>query len=282
MNKVIICKGLPGSGKSSWSKKMQAKFPGQYKRVNKDDLRAMLDDGKWSKGNERFVVALRNEIILRALEDGKDVICDDTNLAPKHEAQIRELIKDKAIVEVKEFNTPIEDCIKNDLKRQHSVGEKVIRDMYRQFILPKMKYAHRGNLPGAIIVDIDGTMAKMNGRSAYDWSRVGEDSPNYPVVQIVLDYMEKHSGDVLFVSGRDGVCREATTQWLANLGCYGFELYMRPPGNLEKDAVIKRRIFDEFIRDRYDVEYVLDDRDQTVEMWRSLGLTCLQVDYGNF
>ncbi len=30
------------------------------------------------------------------------------------------------------------------------------------------------------------------------------------------------------------------------------------------------------------IEYVLDDRTQVVDLWRSLGLTCLQVAYGDF
>lgn len=39
---------------------------------------------------------------------------------------------------------------------------------------------------------------------------------------------------------------------------------------------------DTHIRDRYDVRVVLDDRDSVVKMWRSLGLTCLQVALGEF
>jgi hypothetical protein len=36
------------------------------------------------------------------------------------------------------------------------------------------------------------------------------------------------------------------------------------------------------VRDNFDVQFVLDDRDQVVEMWRAMGLTCLQVAPGNF
>ncbi len=89
MKKVIILKGLPASGKSTWAKQRLAAEPGAYKRINKDELRAMLDDSHWSKGNERFVLRLRDHLIVAALEDGKHVIVDDTNLHPKHEQQIR-------------------------------------------------------------------------------------------------------------------------------------------------------------------------------------------------
>ena len=57
---------------------------------------------------------------------------------------------------------------------------------------------------------------------------------------------------------------------------------MRDEGNNEKDAIIKRRMFEQNIRGKNtSVEYVLDDRNQ-VEMWRNMGLTCLQVADGDF
>ncbi len=96
MATVTICKGLPASGKSTWAKEQVAKRPGEVKRVNKDDLRAMLDGGHWTKNNEKFVENLRDHIILSAIRDGKQVIIDDTNLHPRQEAAIRALIKEHA------------------------------------------------------------------------------------------------------------------------------------------------------------------------------------------
>ena len=57
---------------------------------------------------------------------------------------------------------------------------------------------------------------------------------------------------------------------------------MRPEGDTRKDAILKREIYEREIRNRYNVAYVLDDRDQTVRVWRDLGLTCLQVADGDF
>ena len=75
--KIIILKGLPASGKSTWAKEQVEKSQGGCKRVNKDDLRTMIDDGKFSKGNEKFVVQIRNNLIVEALKAGKHVIVDD-------------------------------------------------------------------------------------------------------------------------------------------------------------------------------------------------------------
>ena len=137
-------------------------------------------------------------------------------------------------------------------------------------------------LPKAIICDIDGTLAKMNGRGPFEWMRVGEDIVNSPIRHIVNLYQGSGHTIIIF-SGRDGVCEPETRDWLAdNFIGYNF-LFMRPKGNNEKDAIIKRRLFDEHIAGKYDVQFVLDDRNQVVDMWRKdLGLTCLQVDYGDF
>ena len=87
---------------------------------------------------------------------------------------------------------------------------------------------------------------------------------------------------IIVVSGRDAVCRDLTVNWLLANGVPFDELYMRPEGNNEKDVIIKRRIFDEKLRDRFTIKFVLDDRNQVVEMWRGLGLLCCQVADGNF
>ena len=57
---------------------------------------------------------------------------------------------------------------------------------------------------------------------------------------------------------------------------------MRPEGDFRKDAVVKLELFDEHVREHFDVKGVVDDRDAVVAMWRSLGLMCMQVAPGNF
>jgi hypothetical protein len=58
---------------------------------------------------------------------------------------------------------------------------------------------------------------------------------------------------------------------------------MRKNNDQRKDSIIKFELFENHIKDKYYVELVVDDRQQVVDMWRrKLGLTCLQVDYGDF
>ena len=285
MKKLIMTKGLPGSGKSTWALKVLADNPGAYKRVNKDSLRDLIDGGKWSRDNEKFILTVRDLIIHAALTAGKHVIVDDTNLAPKHESALRALANKSygAAFEIQDFtDVPIETCIERDLKRPASVGEAVIRNMYNQFLAPTPPVIIPDPaLPWCVIVDIDGTVALMNGRGPFDWHSVDTDLPNEPVCQLVRGINEK----VIFVSGRDAVCRTLTLKWLCAQGLVlpGFDdLYMRPEGDMRDDRIVKEEIYRTRIEGKDNVRYVLDDRDKVVKFWRSIGLTCFQVAPGDF
>jgi len=290
MKTLYMAVGLPASGKTTWAKAKMAEHPGCYKRVNKDDLRAMLDDGKWSRDNEKFVLAMSRALIDGALGHGKHCICDDTNLHPKHETALREIAKKRdASFEIVDFrDVPLETCLERDAHRQNYVGEAVIRRMHRDFLAVKpVPVAHDPALPDCVIVDIDGTVALMTGRSPYDYSRVSEDAPNEPVCALVRQQLLYHR-KVIFVSGRKVECREVTVAWLnAEFGSTGMtvderSLFMRADGDNRDDRIIKREIYEREIQGKYNVLFVLDDRRRVVEQWRQMGLTCLQVAEGEF
>ena len=280
MKKVLILKGLPASGKSTWTKDFINKV-GNYKRVNKDELRAMLDASRWSKINEKIVEKIRDLIIIESLNNNFNVVVDDTNLSPRHEKHIKELVKGIAEVEIKEFNLDVEECIKRDLQRPNSVGEKVIRRMYNESIRKKEVYS-RPDLPKAIICDIDGTLTKMGNRSPYDWGKVGLDELNPPVAA-VLNIFNAVGLKTIILSGRDGSCRELTEKWLKDNDIKYDFFWMREAGDMRKDVIVKKELFDLFIRNKYNIELVLDDRNCVVDMWRNdLGLNCWQIASGDF
>ena len=144
-------------------------------------------------------------------------------------------------------------------------------------------YAPPEGAPTAVLVDIDGTTALMVARSPFDETRVHEDRPNMPVIEVVRA-MHDAGHLIVFCSGRTEGCRGATEKWLREHVDvpYCAALHMRPVGDTRKDAIVKAEIFDREIRHKYRVVCVLDDRDQVVQMWRSLGLTVLQVAPGDF
>lgn len=172
-------------------------------------------------------------------------------------------------------------CIDRDNKRPNGVGETVIRKMYNQYLKPKPAvYEWNEKLPTAIMCDIDGTLAHMKDRGPYDWSRVGEDEVD-PIIKNLLKIL-KEKYVIILVSGRDRCCMDETKQWLEDNGIQYDQLLMRGNGDNSPDIIIKKAIFDVYIKDNYNIEFVLDDRNQVVEMWRSLGLKCLQVQEGDF
>jgi predicted kinase len=95
----------------------------------------MLHDSRWSEANEMLVERVRDHTILAGLDQGCDIIVDDTNLAPRHLEHITELVVDMAVVSVHDFfDVSIEECIRRDLERERSVGERVIREMFNRHL----------------------------------------------------------------------------------------------------------------------------------------------------
>lgn len=278
---LTMVKGLPASGKSTWAKDVVVKSNGQVKRINKDDLRAMIDAGSWSKRNEQHILKVRDKLIVYYMSNGFSVVVDDTNLHPKHEQALQELAEGfNAAFEVKFFDTPVGECIKRDLGRPNSVGQKVIMQMYNQFLRPEPEVYHPPeDKPLAIICDIDGTLAHMHNRSPYEWDKVGQDVLDDAVASVLKQFSDIH---IILMSGRDSVCRDMTIDWLKSFDIRYTQLFMRPEGDGRKDSIVKQELFDKHIRDDYQVLFVLDDRNQVVDMWRSMGLKVFQVEEGDF
>lgn len=282
---IEVLSGLQASGKTTYALDKAAK-PG-WKRVNKDALRAMVDAGHHSKRNERQILAARDALVRLWLAEGYHVVVDDTNLAPAHIARMRQIAAEhtaasdrEVTVEPCHFPIELEEAIRRDLARPDSVGERVIRRTHDRYLRHKATYAPDPALPAAVLVDLDGTLAKMGDRSPYDWARVGEDTLNEPVADVVRRMACDTT--VVALSARDGVAREATEAWLAAHDVPYDELVMRAAGDTRRDATVKAEILDRDILPRYRVSLVLDDRDQVVRMWRDRGLTCWQVADGDF
>lgn len=281
--KVYVYQGLPASGKSFAACKLIDKDPGKYKRVNKDLLRKMLDNSHYTKDNEKFVLHLQDIIILEALQEGKHVIVDNTNLLPAHIERIKQLVKGLAEVWVDDsfLQVPVEECIKRDLQRLDSVGKDVIMQMYNKYLKKEptpVKYVE--GLPNAVIFDLDGTLSLLNGRNPYDASTCEQDLPNPQVVELYHLYKDKYK--VILCSGREDKYREQTEKWLANNNIEYAHLYMRKTDDFRKDNIIKTEIYKDHIAPNYNVKVVVDDRGQVVKAWRELGLTVFQVAEGDF
>lgn len=280
MVKVVLLRGLPGSGKTT---RALTEYEGWY-RVNRDTIRQMLygKDYKYSRAKEDIVRVTRNALIVDAVKLGRHVVVDDTNLSTKPMEQIMQALNglevefsyDDTCLEV-----PLIECIKRDAARSEGhVGRDVIERMWRQH-LQTVRLPQEG-LPPCLIVDVDGTLADKGNRHPYDWGKVINDEPKQHVIDLVNRYADTHR--IIVFSGRDGQCYGDTEQWLVDNGVRYDELYLRTTKDSRKDTVIKYELYEQYVHGFYNVEFVLDDRDSVVCMWRSMGIPVMQVAYGSF
>ena len=87
---------------------------------------------------------------------------------------------------------------------------------------------------------------------------------------------------IIIITGRDEKYREATLNWLFVNNVPHQELYMRPNGNHCSSVDLKRKIYHDHIKNKYDVIGVFEDRKCVVDMWREEGLICLQTQEENY
>lgn len=287
--RITLCRGLPASGKSTWTRERIEQGKGQVKRINRDDLRKMIDAGVFSESKEKSIRKAELALAELYLSAGFTVIIDDCNLSISATSMWMEFahahqVKDLAIQDF--TDVPVETCIERDRKRANYVGEQVIRRMYRDFLQPKPPVIERDlTLPAAIICDIDGTLALMNGRNPYNTAECMHDLLNRPIADMVKIYA-RQGYTILFTSGREERFRAETVRWLTDYDLMAPDersfLFMRATFDTRKDAMVKRDIYERDIRGKFDVQVALDDRSHVVALWRSLGLTCLQVAEGDF
>lgn len=141
------------------------------------------------------------------------------------------------------------------------------------------------------VFDLDGTLANLDhrlhfihGQSPPDWraffAAVADDEPIPPIVKLFTDLAGANT--IVIVSGRSDECHAETGDWLFENSLFPTKLYMRRSGDHRPDHIVKRELLDQILADGYEPTLFIDDRKQVVDMWRSLGYTCLQCAEGDF
>jgi len=215
-------------------------------------------------------------------------------------------------VQEKPFYIELEDAISRDALREGvaKVGEQVIRKWWKEsggkmhqhykarteefkkrthaLDTPFTPAIQNENAPRAIISDLDGTLALfcVNGisaRSPYDASQCDKtDIPSVPVLETIKLY-NSNGYKIIFCSGREDKDEAPTRRFIyAHLPGMEYSLFMRKTDDQRKDAIVKEEIYNEHIKDKFQVLFVLDDRKQVVDQWRAMGLVCFQVAPGDF
>lgn len=133
---IVICKGLPASGKSTWSKQY-CKENKDAIRVNRDDIRSMFSQS-YSKELEKIVMESELLMVLEILKSNRVVVIDDTNLHDYFLNKLLAMLDEYKIsynYVIQDFtNIPVEECIKRDSLRDCPVGKDVIINMYNKYL----------------------------------------------------------------------------------------------------------------------------------------------------
>ena len=144
------------------------------------------------------------------------------------------------------------------------------------------------NLPHCILVDMDATLfLNTNGRPFYgdelEPTDILKDEPIPATVTLVKAY-QATGNLVIGLSGREDKpqIRACTLKQCENVGINLDALILRPIGSRKRGDASKKELFEENIKDKYFVDFVLDDSSKVVKMYRDLGLTCLQPNDGKF
>lgn len=277
MKKAIFTVGVSASGKTTWAESQVG-----YININRDDIRFQhICNGirswrvyKFNKANEQKVNSIQTSMLSDAIVAGKDIIISDTNLNPKNYQWMYLQLENAGYdIEFKFFPISYEEALKRDAGRDNPVGQQVIARQFEQWNkLYGDKVDNDPSLPKCIIVDVDGTLAEMKDRGPFEWGKVGNDLPRQNVIDVV-NAMSKSGVPIVVFSGRDGSCYDQTAQWLTDNNVQWTALFMRAAGDMRKDSVIKRELFDKNINGKYYVVGVFDDRPQVVRMWHEMGLT---------
>lgn len=158
------------------------------------------------------------------------------------------------------------------------------------------------------VFDLDGTLADLTHRLHYvrkpwsaaeerqahpehilieiqnwkpNWDKFFEEVDKDKPVQWVIDLLDvlRHKGDILILSGRSDASETKTREWLKKHGVQYDYLQMRPAKNHKPDYLLKKWMLEDFLRDKdFQVQFIVDDRQVVVDMWRKNGYNVLQCN----
>lgn len=257
MARMIILRGIPGSGKSTWRDESGLSF------VNMDTLRQEC------RGySEREVRTIHDERILYFLDKGADFVIDNTHIK-KHTYQKYLAWAGEAGYEtsIKLFKPDLQTCIERNSQRDTPVPLSVILRMAHDFgydlrTFFRIESDHNDRIP-AIIVDLDSAFC---------------DSAS--VASITQKFYD--STLILLVSGREETYRAQTETWLAEHQVNYDWLLMRPFYDKSDDDLVKKTLFNTYVAPYCRVLFCVHDHPDTCHTWRALGLTCFETQEEEF
>jgi len=292
MQKVIILVGLPASGKSTFVEALknatvENDVHGDAWRVISWDRQRHFDiDGNEIAGykfNSKTEQKIREDSIVHCnnyLEWGYNVVIDNTNLLEPSRQLWKNIAQQYgAEVEIEEFNTSLDECIRRNELR--TGWRKVPRPVIERMAL----MSGRVDWPAdkkVVIVDMDGTLADISWRKPHASWLIPSDPVRHGVATTVYNlYHSKYQkAYVCIVSGRQlDAAGQLTIDWLAKHDIPYDRIFMRNRGDYRDDTIVKKEILDKIGPER--VSFAIDDRPKVIRMWRENGIKTYDVGDGH-
>ena len=302
MSLITVLIGISGSGKSTYTQKLLEDL--NTVRINRDDTRRMLfgvdqsDQSYYSRKNlracEDLVSETLEDVIYNALQKNRDIVLDNTHLQKKYIDEILFKYNHLADIQLKFFDISLEEAktrVQNRgtedvdyIEKQNREYEKLKKALYgERLFYPQINSVVKfdSSKPDTYIVDIDGTVAQKGDRDIFDDSKLHLDTEITEVGHVIRSLWKNHY-KIVFVSGRQDSCKEATVQWLKdqNLWMSDSEIYMRKARDQRNDSIVKEEIVLNELVPRYNVVAVIDDRIGVTRNFHKLGMFVLNVNQG--
>lgn len=290
--KIIIMQGCPASGKSTEAKKIYDSNPKKYVIVCRDSIRESRGN-YWVPDQEEYISDIEEFEIRAALKRNLIPIIDAVNLNPKTLAKWEGIASEfNAEIEYKPIYVPYKTALERDGKRSHPVGEKTLKVFYLRYHEKEFReemftdHTYRIEqdqyLPAAVIVDLDGTVAMHQGRGPFEWNKIYTDKRDEEMYQI-LDRLSQ-SAHIIFLTGRNAneIAKKQTEEWLCENFPFYTELIMRDADDFRHSDIVKKELYEKYVKDKYNIIVVFEDSRKCVKMWRELGLLCCDVANNDF
>lgn len=306
---LILTRGVPASGKSTWAKKWVEQDPRNRVRINRDDIRMemygkyvlLTPEGKTDVEAEEAVTAEEQRRLNHALGAGKSVVVDNTNLnmrflKPYFTAAKRFKVK----MGHKDFPISMQEAMKRNRQRDRVVPDRVIQRMY-SYLGPQGEFQlFPGSYPvkqiqvpktreKAIGFDMDGTLTAVHSIRHYvqrpkgkqrDFDSFHRNSlfcpPNDAIVEMLQDAHEA-GFKVIITTARGEAYRDVTQAWLDKHNIPYENIFMREPGDMRPDYEVKKDMFDKYVNPHYDLVRQVDDNPQAVQAWVEKGVAVTEV-----